>query len=228
IALVHRAHDAGEDRAVADAGIEHPDRGRPWMNIGELHADALCNHPFLAAGADEQQILLAVVVETEVGLRLVLRLGGHGDPGLIQDCAPIAGQAPGRGSQPNQTAALDRPVLRHERAHALHGFHGHASADAQAAHELAVVDGAPTEGRFGHADAPAVIRDLAQQLLSRHVISSSRPPSSDWLLRRHYKMPRQSGSTTILPIVKVGRIVGFIPLPRYPLLMTYVLAHTPI
>src|SRR5260370_27068075 len=40
-------------------------------------------------------------------------------------------------------------------------------------HELPVVYGVPPEGRLGHADAPAVIRDFAQQLLSRHVISSS-------------------------------------------------------
>jgi hypothetical protein len=70
-------------------------------------------------------------------------------------------------------------MLRHERAHALHGFHGHAPAYPQPAHELSVVYGAPPEGRLGHADTPAVIRDFAQQLLSRHVIPPLSPPMSD-------------------------------------------------
>src|SRR6266702_4687463 len=112
------------------------------------------------------------------------------------------------------TAALDRSVLRHERAHALHRFHGHASAYPQPAHELPVVYGAPPEGRLSHADAPAVIRHFAQQLLGRHVISSSSPPDRRLTPRRYYKMPRRRGSTTILPIVKVGTAGGQIPLTQ--------------
>jgi len=30
------------------------------MNIGEFHADALRDHPLLAASADEQQVLLTL------------------------------------------------------------------------------------------------------------------------------------------------------------------------
>jgi len=48
-------------------------------------------------------------------------------------------------------------------------------ADPQPTHELPVVYGVPPEGRLGHADAPAVIRNFAQQLLSRHVIPRSFP-----------------------------------------------------
>ena len=36
------------------------------MQVGELHRDALRHHPLLAAGVDEQQVLLAVVVEAEI------------------------------------------------------------------------------------------------------------------------------------------------------------------
>jgi hypothetical protein len=36
------------------------------MDIGELQPDALGDHPFLAAGVDEEQIFLPVVVEAEI------------------------------------------------------------------------------------------------------------------------------------------------------------------
>ena len=42
------------------------------MNIGKLKSDALADHPFLAAGVDEQQILLPVVEEAEIALRIVV------------------------------------------------------------------------------------------------------------------------------------------------------------
>src|SRR5258706_14465527 len=98
-----------------------------WMDIGEFHADALRDHPLLAASVDEQQVLLAVVVEAEIGLRLVLRPGGNRKlgPGLLRYRSPRARQAPGRGPQPHQAPGLDRPAFRHQRAHALPGLHGH-------------------------------------------------------------------------------------------------------
>ena len=55
-----------EHGAVAHAGVEHAHRRRARMDVGELHADALGDHPFLAAGGDEQQVFLPVVVEAEV------------------------------------------------------------------------------------------------------------------------------------------------------------------
>src|SRR5262249_57523231 len=38
------------------------------MDVGQFERDAARDHPFLAAGIDEQQILLAVVEEAEVAL----------------------------------------------------------------------------------------------------------------------------------------------------------------
>jgi len=59
---MHRAHDAGEHRSVADPGVEQAYRGgRGWMLASSIPT-RWRDHPFLAAGADEQQILLAVVV----------------------------------------------------------------------------------------------------------------------------------------------------------------------
>src|SRR6185312_16517628 len=67
-AVVHRAHGARQYRAVAHSGIEHAQRRRPRVDVRELHADALGDHPFLAAGRNEQQVFLAVVVEAEIAL----------------------------------------------------------------------------------------------------------------------------------------------------------------
>jgi hypothetical protein len=64
-------------------------------------------------------------------------------------------------------------MIAHEGSHALDGFHGHTAADPQAAHELSIVHGAPAEGGFGHAYAPAIVGDLVKQLFSRHVVPSS-------------------------------------------------------
>jgi hypothetical protein len=51
-------------------------------------------------------------------------------------------------------------VLGHKCAHALHGLNGYAPANPQAADELAIVHGAPSERRFSHADAATVVGDL--------------------------------------------------------------------
>ena len=77
-AVVHGAHHAREHGAVADAGIEHAHRRRARMDVGEFQPDALADHPFFAAGVDEQQILLPVVEETEIALRIARRLRSTG------------------------------------------------------------------------------------------------------------------------------------------------------
>ena len=74
-AAVHLAHDAGQHRAVAHAGVEHAHRRRLGMQVGELHADAARHHLLLAAGVDEQQVLLAVVEEAEVARGRALGAG---------------------------------------------------------------------------------------------------------------------------------------------------------
>ena len=66
---MHLAHDAGQHGAVAHAGVEHAHRGRLGMQVAQLHADAAGDHLLLAAGVDEQQVLLPVVEEAEVARR---------------------------------------------------------------------------------------------------------------------------------------------------------------
>ena len=69
---MHLAHDPGQHRAIAHAGVEHANGRRLGMQVGELHADAPRNHLLLAAGVDEQQILLPVVEEAEIARRSLL------------------------------------------------------------------------------------------------------------------------------------------------------------
>ena len=64
-ARVHRAHDPGQHRALADPRVEHPQRRGAWMNVGQFFADPVGDRPFLAAGGDEREVFLAVVVEPE-------------------------------------------------------------------------------------------------------------------------------------------------------------------
>ena len=103
-AVVHRAHHAQQHGAVADAGVEHPQRRRARMDVGEFQRDAVGHHPLFAAGVDEQQILLPVVEEAEVALRIgragCARRHGHcrrrsaarsaAAPGSIRRCASCA------------------------------------------------------------------------------------------------------------------------------------------
>jgi hypothetical protein len=70
-AVVHGAHHACKHGAVTDAGVKDAHGGRSRMDIGELQANALADHPFLAARVDEQQIFLPVVEEAEIALRVL-------------------------------------------------------------------------------------------------------------------------------------------------------------
>ena len=72
---MHGAHHPQQDGAVAYAGIEHPQRRRARMDIGELEPDPAGDHPLFAAGVDEQQVFLPVVEEAEVALRVALSGG---------------------------------------------------------------------------------------------------------------------------------------------------------
>ena len=124
------------------------------MDVGELHADALGDHPLLAAGGDEQQVFLAVVVEAEV-------VGGAGGwrrrtRAAVRTGAPF-------------THAVR--LAGDEGAHAVHGVGGDAAAEAQPADELAVVHRETPERRFGHAGAAAVLGDVAQQRFAQRTTS---------------------------------------------------------
>jgi hypothetical protein len=139
-AAVHGTHDAGQHGAVADARIEHPDRGRARVDVGQLQADSAGDYPLLAAGADKQEVLLAVVEKAEVAL---------GIGGWRRRLGVLIGDGIGL----------------HEGAHPLHGLECDPAAVAQAARQLAVVDGAAPERGLGHAAAAAVVRNFVQQAL---------------------------------------------------------------
>ena len=69
-AIMHRAHHAREHRTVADAGVEHAHGRGAGMDIRKLQRNAVGDHPFLATGVHEQQILLTIVEEAEIALRV--------------------------------------------------------------------------------------------------------------------------------------------------------------
>ena len=77
-AVVHGAHHPREHGSIADAGIEDAYCRRMRMNVSEFFGDAVCDLPFLAAGVDEQQILLPVIEKAEIALRVFGRLTGFG------------------------------------------------------------------------------------------------------------------------------------------------------
>src|SRR5262245_15818847 len=149
--VVHRAHHSQQYRAVADASVEHAQRRRARMDIGEFERNPAGDHPFFAAGADEEEIFLPVIEEAEIALRIA-RAGGHW-----------------RCGRPRLAWTLDdggtrrrRPVILHEAADAFEGLGGDAAAVTQPRGELAVVDGAATEGRFRYPGVAAIFGDLLQ------------------------------------------------------------------
>src|SRR5271169_2723382 len=71
--VVHGPHHARQHGAVADAGVEYAHGRGTRMDIGELERDAARDHPFFAAGVDEQEILLPVIEEAEIALRIARR-----------------------------------------------------------------------------------------------------------------------------------------------------------
>ena len=162
--VVHGAHHAHQHRAVADAGVEHPHRRRPRMDVDELFGDAVRDFPFLAAGVDEQQIFLPVVEEAEIALRVARfsrRRGGRrrqrrGQPRVSRGRSMIVGRCPCAG------------LRRHEAVDAVERVGGDAAAVAQPRGELAVVDRAAAERGFGEAGLPAIVGDFLEELLGVH------------------------------------------------------------
>src|SRR5690606_36659776 len=99
---------------------------------------------------------LPVVEEAEVALRIVVFFGG-GSRGQDRRDRPLDHGAPFHG-----------PVVMHEGTDAIERDRGDASAIAQAAYELAVIDGAAAEGRFGETRAAAIIGDFLEYFLGLH------------------------------------------------------------
>ena len=162
-AVVHRPHDAGQHRAVADAGVEHPHRGRPRVEVRELFGNAVRDFPLLAAGIDEQQIFLPVVEEAEIALRVVR-------------CRPRRSWRRRDGSwrrrwlRPHgnvrcRRTCSDHATWRmsgHEAMDAVECVCGDAAAVAQPGGELAVIHGPASECGFGEACLPAIVGDLLE------------------------------------------------------------------
>jgi len=116
--------------------------------------------PFLAAGVDEQQILLPVVEEAEIAL-WIAGLGRRG--GQHRHRRPrLAGALDDGG------ALLLGGIGRHEAVNAVERVGGDAAAIAQPRRKLAVVHRAAAEGGFGQAGAAAIIGDFRKQLLCVH------------------------------------------------------------
>src|SRR5262249_1687308 len=177
------------------------------MHIGDLKRDAAGDHPFFAAGIDEQQILLAVVEEAEVALGIAFagrRRCRRGDGGARFARALDDGGTRNRGA-----------VGLHKAADAVERLGGDAAAVAQPRRELTVVDSAPAEGRFRKSAVPAIVGDLLQQVLRVHGLYAStfrsdlRAPrlGTAWEGRRNRpttNQARRCPSTTKGPTAQVG------------------------
>ena len=136
------------------------------MDVDELLGNAVRHLPLLAAGVDEEEILLPVVEEAEIALRVVgmQRRGWH----RRRRC----GRARRVGAFDDRRARRRALVLGwvrlHETVNPIERVGGDAAAIAQPRRELAVVDRAAAEGGFGQAGAPAIIGDFRKQLLCVH------------------------------------------------------------
>src|SRR6266702_3398239 len=78
------------------------------------------------------------------------------------------------------------PVGLHEAADAVERLGGDAAAVAQPRGELAVVDGAPAEGRLRKSAVPAIVGDFLQQVLRVHGLNAS-------TFRSDLRVPRLGG-----------------------------------
>ena len=128
--------------------------------LPQFERDAARHHPLLRAGVHEQQILLPVVEETEVAQRV-----GWARRMRDRHRAFRAHRRVQRGRALDHQRARERGLVamaRHEAADAVERLGGDAPAVAQAACELAVVDGAAAEGRFRQAHLTAEIGDFLQ------------------------------------------------------------------
>ena len=127
------------------------------MQVGELHADAAGDHLLLAAGVDEQQVFLAVVEEAEVARGRILSARSPLRP------ASGAGVTRSSGISSGGAVGASTPRRGQEGADPLQRLRRDAGAVAQPGHELAVVDRAAAERRFGHVGAAAELGNAVQQ-----------------------------------------------------------------
>ena len=162
-AVVHRPHHPQQHGAVAHAGVEHAQRRRARMDIGEFEPDPAGDHPLFAAGVDEQQVFLPVVEEAEVALRIALTgrdrsrrsggtAGGRAGRSMIAGRAAFAAVRllSMKPRMRSSVSVVIRPPLRSR------------------AVELAVIDGTAAEGGFRKPAVPAIVGDFLQQFLGVH------------------------------------------------------------
>ena len=169
---VHRPHDPRQNRAVADAGVEHPDRRRRGMDVGELERDRSATSVFS--------------LQVETNRRYFCLLSKKRKPG---------GAVSGCGSRRAGAMRLDRlgglwrglrrgPAHGQKRADLLECFRGDPRPVAKAGDELSVVDDAPSESRFRGPRFAAEIPDLAEDLLVRGLTVCAALPGWCWRISK--------------------------------------------
>jgi hypothetical protein len=124
----------------------------------ELFRDAVRHLPLLAAGIDEQQVLLPVVEKPKIPLRiggLIARERGRLQGGHWRRAA-VAGPFNNDGTRPKGWMG------RHEAMNAIERIGSDPAAVAKARRELSVVNGASSEGGFGKTGLTAIIRDFLE------------------------------------------------------------------
>ncbi len=149
--VVQGAHHPRQHRAVADAGVEQPDRRGRRMQARQLLDHPVCHLQLLAAGVDEHQVLLPALVETErargTGRRQDDRRRRRRRAGGARGVASA-----GAGAGSSRFVRVDAG-LGDEGADAGHGLGRGLAAGAQTADELAVVHRQAPKGGLSRSPA---------------------------------------------------------------------------
>jgi hypothetical protein len=170
---VHIAHHPRQHGAVAHAGIENAQRRRPWMDLRQFHADPFGHHPLLAAGVDEGQIFLPVIVEPEGAFAVAVCRGLFRGLLAIEADSQLSGVLAGAAGRGSLSCRL---TGGHEVAHPLQRARRHAFARAQAANEFTVVDRHAAKSRLRDGPRAAEFLDFVDQgLVIFHTLDNDDP-----------------------------------------------------
>ncbi len=204
-APMHLAHHARQHGAVAHAGVEHAQRRRRRMQVLQLEPDAVGDRLLLAAGVDEQQVLLPVVEEAEVARGRILRLRTRRP---AASAAP-ASRAAGASARAARSAPLTPCVVRNSLTRSSVSGVILAPSRSRATNFPSFTARRP-KVEFGHVGPAAELRNAVQQpdsLLHRLVsLSDSLSGRVGQTLTGTHR-----GTTTTNG---VHGIVGLFPLPR--------------
>src|SRR5262249_43374811 len=149
-ARMQRPHHPRQHGAVADAGIEHAQRRRRWLEVRKLERDAVGDLGLLAAGRDEQEIFLPIVEEAEARRRDARR-----------SCAGGGRRRRGGGTI---AVGLCRPMFAQVGADLVERAGRDLGAVAKPRDQFAVVDNEPPESRFCGSGRATKFPDLAEDL----------------------------------------------------------------